>query len=136
MSRIKVFSLDTPVGTIHAGLRGEALVAVSLRSDWDHFLKVLHKRVPDAQIVEVKPQYQKAGRQLKAYFNGKPVDLDAEVDLTGLPAFTTKVLKACHKIPYGKTSTYGQLAKRAGSPKAPRAVGQAMHNNPIPLFVP
>lgn len=136
MNRIKVFSLGTPIGTLHAALKGQALMALSLRGDEKHFRKVLHKREPDAVTVEVKPQYQAAGRQLKAYFAGKPVELDAEVDLVGLPEFTGKVLDACHKIPYGQTATYGQLARRAGSAKAARAVGQIMHNNPIPLFVP
>ena len=136
MSQIKVFSLGTPIGMLHAALRGQALIALSLRGDREHFRKVLHRRAPDAVTREVKPQYQPAGRQLKAYFSGKPIALDAEVDLSGLPDFTSKVLQACHKIPYGQTATYGQLAHRAGNAKAARAVGQVMHTNPIPLFVP
>ena len=39
-------------------------------------------------------------------------------------------------IPYGETVTYGEIARRIGSPKASRAVGMANHNNPISIIVP
>jgi methylated-DNA-[protein]-cysteine S-methyltransferase len=45
------------------------------------------------------------------------------------PPFYQKAWKACAQIPKGKTKTYGEIAKMAGSPKAARAVGQAMKNN-------
>ena len=40
------------------------------------------------------------------------------------------------KVPYGGTVSYGELARRVGRPKAARAVGQANHNNPIPIIIP
>jgi methylated-DNA-[protein]-cysteine S-methyltransferase len=40
------------------------------------------------------------------------------------------------KIPYGETVSYGELARRAGNPKACRAVGMANNRNPIPVFIP
>ena len=40
------------------------------------------------------------------------------------------------RIPWGQTISYGELARRAGNPKAYRAVGQANAVNPIPLIVP
>ncbi len=50
--------------------------------------------------------------------------------------FTRRVLELCRKIPPGQTMTYGELASRAGNPKASRAVGQAMATNVIPLLIP
>ncbi len=44
--------------------------------------------------------------------------------------FTKKVYDLCRTIPQGKVATYGQLAALAGSPKAARAVGTTMKNNP------
>lgn len=44
--------------------------------------------------------------------------------------FTEKVYAVVAKIPRGKTMTYGEVARRAGNPRAARAVGNAMHNNP------
>lgn len=51
--------------------------------------------------------------------------------------FTGKVLRKLAKdIPSGKTVSYAKLAELCGSPKACRAVGQAMRTNPLPLVVP
>lgn len=61
---------------------------------------------------------------------------DVPLDLEELPPFHQRVYKAARKIPAGKTLSYGELAKRVGSPAAARAVGQAMGKNPIPLLIP
>ncbi len=50
--------------------------------------------------------------------------------------FKEKVLEVVSKIPRGKTMSYAEVAKAAGSPKAYRAVGNIMHNNPDPENVP
>ncbi len=50
--------------------------------------------------------------------------------------FKKKVLEIVSKIPRGKTMSYAEVAKAAGSPKAYRAVGNIMHNNPDPKRVP
>ena len=50
--------------------------------------------------------------------------------------FKEKVYKICSSIPKGKVATYGQLAKLAGKPKAARAVGVFMKNNPDAPIVP
>ena len=39
-------------------------------------------------------------------------------------------------MPYGRTATYGDLASRAGNPRAARAVGMVMNRNPIPIVLP
>ena len=46
------------------------------------------------------------------------------------------MLKALREIPYGETTSYGEIAKRIGRPKAVRAVGAANGRNPIPIVVP
>ena len=51
-------------------------------------------------------------------------------------AFQRRVWEALCRIPWGETRTYGQLAQSIGAPKAARAVGQANHRNPIPIFIP
>lgn len=52
------------------------------------------------------------------------------------PPFYVKAWKACFEIPAGKTMTYGEIAKKAGSPKAARAAGAAMRSNPWPPIIP
>lgn len=51
-------------------------------------------------------------------------------------SFTKKVYKAVLTIPLGQARTYKWVAKKAGRPKAYRAVGQALKNNPYPLIIP
>lgn len=73
-------------------------------------------------------------RELAAYPEGGV--LACPVDLKGLPAFRRQVLTAMRKTKRGKTTSYGALAARVGSPGAARAVGSACANNPVPLWVP
>ena len=50
--------------------------------------------------------------------------------------FQRAVWRELSKIPYGETISYGELARRVGRPKGPRAVGQANGKNPIAIIVP
>lgn len=76
-----------------------------------------------------------AREQLQAYFAGVLQTFDLPLSLKGTP-FQRDVWKALQAIPYGETTTYGELARRIGRPKAVRAVGAANGQNPIPIVVP
>jgi methylated-DNA-[protein]-cysteine S-methyltransferase len=67
---------------------------------------------------------------------GEPADLSLHVDWRGISAFRRAVMEACQRIPPGQTCSYGELAERAGHPRAARAVGRVMATNPFPLIVP
>lgn len=68
---------------------------------------------------------------------GAAVDLrDIELDMEGIPPFHQKVYAVARSIGPGKTASYGEVAARAGSPGAARAVGQAMGKNPFAIIVP
>jgi methylated-DNA-[protein]-cysteine S-methyltransferase len=76
-------------------------------------------------------------RELRKFSVGEPVDLRClPVDLRAKTAFQQRVLQACRRIAYGRTSTYIHLARHVGSPQAARAVGQVMARNPVPLIIP
>ncbi|MEN6644089.1 MAG: methylated-DNA--[protein]-cysteine S-methyltransferase [Armatimonadia bacterium] len=77
-----------------------------------------------------------ARRQLLAYFGGHLRDFEIPVDLSGRTEFQRRVLEACRRVPYGETLTYGELALRAGYPRAARAVGQVMATNQVAIVVP
>jgi len=79
---------------------------------------------------------RRAERQIREYLAGKRRRFTIRLDLAVLPRFQKKALLAARKIPYGRTATYGEVAARAGRPRAARAVGQAMARNPVPLAVP
>ncbi len=57
-------------------------------------------------------------------------------DLSGISSFQKTIYLELIQIPRGTTISYGNLAKKAGKPKASRAVGTAMAKNPIPLIIP
>jgi methylated-DNA-[protein]-cysteine S-methyltransferase len=76
-------------------------------------------------------------RSLEAYAAGtEQTFLDIEVDPGDFSDFQRKVIRACRRIPWGGTLTYGQLAIRAGYPGAARAAGNCMAGNRIPLVIP
>ncbi len=78
-----------------------------------------------------------AVRLLQLHLGGEPQDLtELRLDLEGLPAFHRRVYAAARSVAAGRTVTYGELAARAGSPGAARAVGQALARNPLPVIVP
>jgi len=76
-------------------------------------------------------------RRLRHYAEGNEDDfLDVEVDLGETTAFQRRVVDLCRGIPFGTSLTYGELAARAGHPRAARAVGNCMRTNRVPLIVP
>jgi methylated-DNA-[protein]-cysteine S-methyltransferase len=74
-----------------------------------------------------------------SYFNGDSYTLGTiSVDLSGARTdFDRTVLRTLHDtVPAGSTTTYGELASASGRPRAARAVGSVMANNPVPIVVP
>ncbi len=74
--------------------------------------------------------------QVRAYFSGQLKQFDIPVDLREVSDFRAKILHEAQSMPRGETCSYAELAAAAGSPRASRAVGQAMASNPVPLLVP
>lgn len=76
-------------------------------------------------------------RRLQAYAAGRPDDFrDVPIDAGPLSVFQSRILEQCRQIPFGQTRSYAELAAKAGSPRAARAVGNCMAGNCIPLIVP
>ena len=73
--------------------------------------------------------------QLEAYFAGDLKDFDVPLTLHGTD-FQRRVWTELQRIPYGETTSYGELAERMGRPTAARAVGLANGKNPISIIVP
>jgi methylated-DNA-[protein]-cysteine S-methyltransferase len=126
---------DTPVG-----LLGLAAVPVGLRRlDYipgeDPFVERLLALFP-GRPVERSKALDKVRRELERYFAGRRLTFETRVDLSGLTPFQQKVLGETTKVPAGQYTTYGRLAARAGRPRAARAAGHALHDNPVAIIVP
>jgi methylated-DNA-[protein]-cysteine S-methyltransferase len=74
-------------------------------------------------------------RQLNEYFAGQRRHFDVSLEPTGTP-FQRAVWQELSRIPYGATTSYGEIAGRIGHPLASRAVGRANGANPWPIVVP
>lgn len=81
------------------------------------------------------PLFQEAQRQLKEYFSGKRKVFRLPIFFQGTP-FQEKVWRSLLNIPYGTTKSYQEIAREIGNEKAVRAVGGAVHRNPLPLILP
>lgn len=90
---------------------------------------------PDPDWREDETPLAETIRQLRAWFRGDLRDFDLPLKPQG-PAFHQRVWRELCNIPYGETISYGELARRIGSPQASRAVGRANGANPIPIVIP
>jgi len=134
MTAVRVF--ETPLGrmAVAASARGVVRVALpgnSKRTTASAALPASEGSDPAADAIATH-----AERQLTEYLAGERRAFSVPMDLTAVPTFHRKVYAAARGIPYGRTITYGELARRVGRPRAARAVGRAMAANPLPLLVP
>ena len=91
----------------------------------------------DFDVVEPNSEEKRIVDRLQAFADGAGDDFrDLKIVTDDMTAFQCRVLEHCRRIKPGKTLTYGQLAARAGSPRAARAVGNVMASNRFPLVVP
>lgn len=88
------------------------------------------------EIQRCSPVIEWAAQELQAYFAGELAAFTVPLDLDGLSSFTRTVLQELQAVAIGETITYGELAARAGNPKASRAVGRVMAINPLPIIIP
>lgn len=82
------------------------------------------------------PVLRQTAAQLAEYFDGRRRHFELTLDLTHGTVFQQAVWQALLAIPFGKTTSYGELARRIGRPKAVRALGAAVGRNPISIIVP
>src|SRR5215207_5999664 len=89
------------------------------------------------QCGELGPADERVKRQLGDWFVGKRHDFEFELDLDGVDGFRRTVLETLARdVAWGEIVTYGELADMAGRPRAARAVGSAMRDNPLPFVIP
>ena len=100
--------------------------------------RLLLRRVTGAAPGTPTPEIAGVVTAAKRYFAGEQADFSAvAVDLGKQDAFFRQVYDAARQIGWGRTTTYGTLAKELGAgPEAARDVGEAMAKNPVPLIIP
>lgn len=84
---------------------------------------------------EARRHLAAAVKQLREYFAGRRTEFELPLDLEGT-AEQRRVWQELCAIPFGATASYGEIARRIGSPAGARAVGRACATNPVPVVVP
>jgi len=120
--------LNTPIGDLLLAGDDEALSLVG-------FPKGKMRHDPDTDWIYNEEPFATERRQLQEYFAGERRSFDLALNLSGTE-FQLRVLEELQRIPYGETTSYSDIARRIGRPKAMRAVGAANGRNPIPIIIP
>ena len=125
--------MDSPLGALYLARSEAGLCRLAFGVSEDDFrarlpVRARSTRNPDA--------LREAQEQLVAYFDGGQVRFRLPVDLGEMTGFQQRVLRRACAIPAGELRSYGDVARDMGSPRASRAVGQALGRNPVPIVVP
>ena len=97
----------------------------------------IRKELKCNNLFEDNRGWERLIKKVKEYYTGKEVDFtDYQLSLDSYTNFQKKVLQTVRKIPYGETRSYKGAAEAANYPRAYRAVGNTMRNNPLPLIIP
>lgn len=91
--------------------------------------------VEEAEGTSETPLLLEAKRQLEEYFRKERRSFSLPMNPKGTE-FQKKVWRELLKIPYGQTSTYGEIAVKIGSPRGARSVGSACNKNPLAIVIP
>ena len=118
---IQFATYPSPVGPLEIGCEENRIVCI--------------RRGSDSESGVPTPLSDLAYRQIQEYFCGKRKTFDLPLLPKGTP-FQQAVWHVLREIPYGEVRSYAQIAASIGNPKACRAVGQAVHSNPIWIVIP
>lgn len=117
------YTYNTPAGIIWIAASEEGITHIGKQPPKDIFIE------------QPTPLTDTAYQQVLSYLNKTRIEFDLPLAPKGT-AFQHLVWNAVLAIPYGKTATYGDIARRVGSPAAARAVGTACKNCPILFVIP
>ncbi len=130
---LSTFEIPTPHGPFRGAVTPKGLALVALPgSDWER---------PLARLVRLygppkEDESHLAAKELRAYVAGRLHAFDVAIDLELATAFARTVLAQLGRLPPGKVTTYGELARQVGRAKGARAVGGAVGSNPVPIVIP
>ena len=114
---------NSPLGWVEIRASGDAVASVVLCGE----------RKNDA--CNDTPILKECVRQLDEYFNGQRTNFDLPISQQGT-AFQQSVWNVLADIPFGKTVSYGNVAKKLNVPKSSRAVGAACGKNKVWIIIP
>jgi methylated-DNA-[protein]-cysteine S-methyltransferase len=128
-------TMDTPIGSLLLAATHSGLVRIAFAEEVDDALAELSGSL-SPRLLEMPRRLHEVHDQIDRYFSGRLTQFDLVLDLALLSPFSRRVLDGTAAIPYGSYETYSEVAAGIGSPRAARAVGNAVAANPIPVVIP
>lgn len=126
--------VPSPLGTLYLAATAAGICALHFPGEGERHRARLAALAPAEVVVAGEtPLLARAAAELEEYFAGRRLAFTVPLDLRGTP-YQVRVWQAMADIPWGRTATYGEVARRAGG--GPRAVGGACGTNPVCILVP
>ncbi len=133
---VAVTEVPSPIGWLLIAVTPRGLARVAFpEEDRDEVLTAIATAL-SPRILESVRATDPWRRELEEYFEGSRRRFDLRVDRRMIRGIARDVLAATARVPFGRTTTYGEIADRIGRPHAARAVGNALGANPIPVVIP
>ncbi len=126
---------STSLGTVLVAATEQGLCGVEFGNDGEELFAALRRRLPRASLRHAPDELADWVAQIAAFVERPAGRLDLPLDVAGT-LFQRRVWKALCEVPPGETISYGELARRIGSPGATRAVGAACGANPAAVVIP
>jgi methylated-DNA-[protein]-cysteine S-methyltransferase len=120
--------LATPLGELTAVRDGDALTGLYFPRHWPR---------PDRAGFGARTSrgFDEVARQLGEYLAGQRKTFDLRLEPRGTP-FQRRVWDLIAQLPYGRTTSYGELARRLGGDATAQEVGAAVGSNPLSILIP
>jgi methylated-DNA-[protein]-cysteine S-methyltransferase len=128
---------DSPLGPLLLACTPAGLARIAYLSNLAEtdVLATLADRI-SPRVLAAPARLDRPRRELAEYFAGRRTRFELALDERLMAPFARRVLAATARVPFGDTTTYAEVAARAGSPRAWRAAGNALGANPLPIVVP
>jgi len=129
--------VNSSLGDLLVALSERGIVLVHYLLGGDDLESAIAKLRLALDLVEDRSKIKEVGAEIRSYLAGDADALRRDADLTlALTPFQKKILHKLQEVPRGAVVSYQALGAAAGAPKGARAVGNALHNNPVPIYVP
>jgi methylated-DNA-[protein]-cysteine S-methyltransferase len=133
---VAIATVGSPIGRLTIGVTSRGLVRVAFAEEGPAEVAEELARLVSPRVMESARATEGWRRELDEFFDARRQTFDLGVDRRLLRGIQRDVLRATSRVPYGRVSTYGEIARKIGHPTAARAVGRALGANPIPVVIP
>jgi methylated-DNA-[protein]-cysteine S-methyltransferase len=129
--------VKSPLGDLLVAMTHRGIVLNHYLADDGDLAAMLEELRLQLDLIDDPRPIKEVGVEIRSYLAGEAKALRQNIDLhLAASPFQQKVLRKLQEVPRGAVISYQGLGAAAGAPKGARAVGNAMHNNPVPIYVP